>query len=169
MISKWHDAPGSESASSPGLSVRRGGTARLDRRRCGTLPQGGGVHLLIIMLAVLMLAGCDLKDLRDAPTHRRHGREADAADAVDAADTIEASEPAEAGAGAKRTAAVGTDSIRIFFSNTYAGTPEVGEVDTANIDRHCAAFISTARRTLDCAFFELESDRIAAALIAARR
>jgi len=59
--------------------------------------------------------------------------------------------------------------ISIYFSDTYRNDPSIGEQDPDNIDRHLASFIGSARRTLDCAFFELESKRIANALIAAHK
>ena len=58
-------------------------------------------------------------------------------------------------------------SIDVYFSDTYANDPSRGMNDPDNIDRHLAAFIATAHSTLDCAFYELESQRIADALIAA--
>lgn len=60
-------------------------------------------------------------------------------------------------------------AIEVYFSHTYENDPAAARSDTDNIDRHLAAFIAGADRSLDCAFFELGSDRIAAALIAARR
>jgi len=57
--------------------------------------------------------------------------------------------------------------IDVYFSYTYANRPAVGENDGENIDRQLARFIAAARSTLECAFFELESQRIADALIAA--
>ncbi len=166
MIHTRTDAPGSESVNIMRPTMQWSGTAWFDRRRRRVLPRSGGVHLLILVLVASALAGCDLKDRRDAPADRRHARGGDAADALDGSDTMQS---AESDAGSGRTTAAVTGPIGVFFSNTYAGDPEVGESDIANIDRRCAAFIATARRTLDCAFFELESDRIAAALIAARR
>lgn len=163
------DAPGSKPSSITRPSMKCGGTARRARPHRRSLPRGTGVHLLIVLFVLSALAGCDLKDRRDAPANGRHARGGAAGDAVGGADTIDAAEPSESAADSGRTIAGGTGSISVFFSNTYAGAPEVGESDTANIDRRCAAFIATARRTLDCAFFELESDRIAEALIAARR
>ncbi len=59
--------------------------------------------------------------------------------------------------------------IDVYFSNAYRNNPDVGRKDTGNIDRHAVRFIGAARRRLDCALFELESDRIADALIAAKR
>ncbi|KXK51611.1 MAG: phospholipase [Chlorobi bacterium] len=59
--------------------------------------------------------------------------------------------------------------LAIFFSDTYANDPTVGQDDPNNIDRHLAALFGTARKTIDGAFFELESKRIADALIAAHR
>lgn len=58
-------------------------------------------------------------------------------------------------------------AIEVYFSNTYANNPELGKNDGLNIDRQLARFIGQARSTLDCAFFELESQRVADALIAA--
>lgn len=58
-------------------------------------------------------------------------------------------------------------AIEVYFSNTYANDPELGKNDGLNIDRQLARFIGSARSTLDCAFFELESQRVADALIAA--
>jgi phosphatidylserine/phosphatidylglycerophosphate/cardiolipin synthase-like enzyme len=60
-------------------------------------------------------------------------------------------------------------AIRVSFSQCYDNDPEIGRSDTANIDRAVESFISGARSTLDCAFFELESARVADALIAAHR
>ncbi len=57
--------------------------------------------------------------------------------------------------------------IEVYFSNTYANNPSIGQKDALNIDRQLARFIGSARSTLDCAFFELESQRVADALIAA--
>ncbi|HVZ38798.1 MAG TPA: phospholipase D-like domain-containing protein [Candidatus Kapabacteria bacterium] len=59
--------------------------------------------------------------------------------------------------------------ISVFFSNAYANNPKVGENDPNNIDRHLADVITHARSTVDCAFFELKCERIAAALIAAKQ
>jgi phosphatidylserine/phosphatidylglycerophosphate/cardiolipin synthase-like enzyme len=58
-------------------------------------------------------------------------------------------------------------SIDVFFSYTYENDPTQAMNDPDNIDRKLAAFIATAHSTLDCAFYELESQRIADALIAA--
>jgi phosphatidylserine/phosphatidylglycerophosphate/cardiolipin synthase-like enzyme len=58
-------------------------------------------------------------------------------------------------------------SIDVFFSDTYENDPTQAMNDPDNIDRKLAAFIATAHSTLDCAFYELESQRIADALIAA--
>lgn len=57
----------------------------------------------------------------------------------------------------------------MFFSNTYANTPSVGENDDQNIDRQLCRLIAAAESTVDCALFELESTRIADALIAAHK
>ena len=59
--------------------------------------------------------------------------------------------------------------IRIFFSNAYENNPSIGENDTENIDRQLVRFINASRENLDCALFELESERIAQALIDAHR
>lgn len=58
-------------------------------------------------------------------------------------------------------------AIEVYFSTTYANDPEIGKKDGLNIDRQLARVIAGARSTLDCAFFELESQRVADALIAA--
>ena len=60
------------------------------------------------------------------------------------------------------------ESIQVFFSNAYGNDPSIGEEDETNIDRNLSRFIAGAERELDCAIFELESPRIAEALIAAR-
>lgn len=65
------------------------------------------------------------------------------------------------------TAASSKADIAIFFSDTYANDPTVGQGDPHNIDRQLATLIGTARTTIDGAFYELESERIADALIAA--
>ncbi len=57
--------------------------------------------------------------------------------------------------------------IAIYFSNTYSNDPEIAKRDPNNIDRHLAEFIAAAHTSLDCAFYELESQRVADALIAA--
>lgn len=57
----------------------------------------------------------------------------------------------------------------VFFSNTYANTPSVGENDDQNIDQQLCRLIAAAESTVDCALFELESTRIADALIAANK
>lgn len=59
--------------------------------------------------------------------------------------------------------------IQVFFSNTYANNPAIGENDTGNIDRQLVRFIESARKSLDGALFELESEKIALALIEAHR
>jgi phosphatidylserine/phosphatidylglycerophosphate/cardiolipin synthase-like enzyme len=59
--------------------------------------------------------------------------------------------------------------IAVYFSHTYDNDPAAAAADTSNIDRHVARFIASARRTLDCAFYELASDRVAGALVAAHR
>lgn len=61
------------------------------------------------------------------------------------------------------------DPIEVFFSHTYANDPNEARNDNDNIDHHLAAFIASAQKTLDCAFFELESERLAGALIAAKK
>lgn len=66
-------------------------------------------------------------------------------------------------------AGTSSSDISIYFSDTYRNDPSIAEHDPNNIDRHMATFIGSARKTLDCAFFELESKRIADALIAARK
>ncbi len=65
------------------------------------------------------------------------------------------------------TRADGKSGIEVFFSSTYRNDPSVGAADAANIDRRLASFIAGARKSLDCAFYELESQRIADALIGA--
>ncbi|MCC7438034.1 MAG: phospholipase [Armatimonadetes bacterium] len=60
-------------------------------------------------------------------------------------------------------------SLAVFFSDTYANDPSVGQADPNNIDRHLATLLGTARATIDGAFYELESERIADALIAAKQ
>lgn len=57
--------------------------------------------------------------------------------------------------------------IEVYFSHTYANKPAIGQNYGENIDRQLARFIGRAASTLDCAFFELESQRVADALIAA--
>lgn len=57
--------------------------------------------------------------------------------------------------------------IEVYFSHTYANKPDIARSYGENIDRQLARFIGAATSTLDCAFFELESQRIADALIAA--
>ncbi|MEP7219083.1 MAG: phospholipase D-like domain-containing protein [Bacteroidota bacterium] len=78
---------------------------------------------------------------------------------------VKPSEPAPSASGRGGTAMPA--GIEIYFSDTYANDPTVGQNDPGNIDRHLAEFIGTAKNTLDCAFYELESQRIADALIAA--
>jgi len=65
--------------------------------------------------------------------------------------------------------AVMPTSIQVYFSDTYTNDPSTPKRDAGNIDRRLASFIASAKKTLDCAFFELESKRIADALIAARK
>lgn len=55
--------------------------------------------------------------------------------------------------------------LRLHFSNAYANDPSIGEGDPLNIDRQLVRFIRGAERTIDAAFFELESPRIAEALL----
>jgi phosphatidylserine/phosphatidylglycerophosphate/cardiolipin synthase-like enzyme len=66
-------------------------------------------------------------------------------------------------------AAITPGAIHVYFSDTYANDPSVPRNDPDNIDRHLASFMAAAKSTLDCAFFELESDRLASALIAAQK
>lgn len=60
-------------------------------------------------------------------------------------------------------------SLAVFFSDTYANDPSVGQGDPNNIDRQLATLLGTARATIDGAFYELESERIADALISAKQ
>lgn len=62
-----------------------------------------------------------------------------------------------------------TGALRIFFSHTYRNDPEIPRRDDDNIDRHLVAFIDGSTGTLDAAIYELESERIAAALIRAMK
>jgi phosphatidylserine/phosphatidylglycerophosphate/cardiolipin synthase-like enzyme len=68
-----------------------------------------------------------------------------------------------------KTSSTAPTSIQVYFSDTYANDPSVPKRDPGNIDRRLAGFIATAKKTLDCALFELESDRLAGALIAAKK
>ena len=61
------------------------------------------------------------------------------------------------------------EALHLHFSNAYRNDPAIGEADPLNIDRHLVRFIGGAGRTLDAALFELESVRVAEALIAASR
>lgn len=57
------------------------------------------------------------------------------------------------------------EGIQVFFSNAYANNPSIGEIDPNNIQHQLARFIASAKTSVDCALFELESDLIAQALI----
>lgn len=59
--------------------------------------------------------------------------------------------------------------IKVFFSHAYGNDPSVPREDRDNIDRHIEEFINRATRSLDAAIFELESERIATALVAASK
>jgi phosphatidylserine/phosphatidylglycerophosphate/cardiolipin synthase-like enzyme len=63
----------------------------------------------------------------------------------------------------------GGGAIDVFFSRTYANDPVAARRDDQSIDRKMAGFIMTARTSLDCAFFEVESGSIADAIVAAHR
>ena len=68
----------------------------------------------------------------------------------------------------KDTGTIFTADIEVFFSNTYSNTPAIAEADPYNIDRQLTLLLATAVDEIDCAVFELESSRIAEALIAAK-
>lgn len=59
--------------------------------------------------------------------------------------------------------------IEVFFSNSYGNDPAIGSRDPGNIDRRLCRFITSAERSIDGAFFEIESERIADALIDAHK
>jgi phosphatidylserine/phosphatidylglycerophosphate/cardiolipin synthase-like enzyme len=63
----------------------------------------------------------------------------------------------------------GSGAVEVYFSGTYANDPVAARADQESIDRKLAGFIGSARRTLDCAFFEVESASIVEAILAAQK
>jgi len=59
--------------------------------------------------------------------------------------------------------------FEIYFSQVYSGDPAAAERDANNIDKQLVRKISAATQTIDAALHELDSDRIADALIAAHQ
>lgn len=59
--------------------------------------------------------------------------------------------------------------IAVYFSHCYSNDPRQAEADTGNIDRACEKMLAGARTTIDAALYELESKRVASALIAAKK
>ena len=62
----------------------------------------------------------------------------------------------------------GSNNIQVYFSNAYGNDSYAGEYDAENIDRKVVMLLGLAQTSIDCALYELESDRIADALIGAK-
>jgi phosphatidylserine/phosphatidylglycerophosphate/cardiolipin synthase-like enzyme len=130
-------------------------------------PAIGAAARTALVALLLAIAACDRSDSGASdryPASRGESHPADADDPAPA-DHTDADEPGSV-AGTVDTG--DGEGIGVFFSHCYDNDPAAIEADTTNIDRSVASFIASARRTLDCAFYELESDRVADGLIAAR-
>lgn len=128
-------------------------TVSMAQRRNSFLP---------IALLVLLLGGGLYFFLDRSPDGDRKNT------GTDSAVTSSSSSSADPAAADDMPSGAPTDGIQgIFFSNAYANDPSVGQKDEKNVDRQLAAVIAAAHGTIDCALFELESERIADALIQA--
>jgi phosphatidylserine/phosphatidylglycerophosphate/cardiolipin synthase-like enzyme len=120
----------------------------------------------LVVALLLVLSGCDRPRDEPAAEGAPSSEESAPADHTDADEMSPAASPESA---ALDTFAVDTSAIVVHFSRTHGGDVAAAQADPGSIDRAAAAFIASARRSLDCALYEIESDRIADALVAAHR
>lgn len=122
-------------------------------------------HALAVALVLLLAGGCDRM-------RRTDPRPPVPADSAVPADAVEPALPDHTDASSRTPLPndrlrLDSGAIEVYFSRTHDGDAAAAASDPGSLDRRAAAFIGSAGRTLDCAVFEIESDRIVDALLAA--